>query len=180
MARTDICDISLVHSCCLCFRHSVGVLTHLLCWPKKTRKRRTASTYCQPYNPLSVSRSRLRGSRAQASPRWSSLNTSHRLDSKSYRDFPLLRQSCSHFFYSTADWKTIYEWTLNVTPVPPGRKGDLKYWWSISTRSNSYRSVDPWGYCNIPRGSRWTKGEWDNSLSGVLRVCYLLLLLKMN
>lgn len=138
-----------------------------------TQKRlegRTASTYCQPHTPLSLPPSAATKGLGSCFPEAIiSQHISHaRLisaRSQIVQGSSPLRQGCSHSLYSTTDRKTIDECTLNVTPVPPGRDGDLKNWWSISTWSKNYRSLVPWTDCNTPRGSRWTKEESAYSVS---------------
>lgn len=115
-------------------------LTHLWCWPKKARKKNHIRPLSAAYPIISLSLSlalQLREGSPRASPRWSSLNTSHTLDSflfwpKSCSDLPCSCRAAVTPLYSTTHSKTIDEGTLNVTPLPPGREADLKNWWSIS------------------------------------------------
>lgn len=117
---------------------------NLWCWPKKTRKKNRIHLLSAAYPIISLSRSAaMRGLGSCFPEAIISQHISHdRLisaRSQIVQGSSLLRQGCSHSLYSTTDRKTRDECTLNLTPVPPGRDGDLKNWWSISTRPINYQ-----------------------------------------
>lgn len=153
-----------------------------VCWPisgadPKRLEKRTAPTYCQPHTPLSPSRSAATRGLGSCFPEViisQHISQARLISARSQivQGSSPLRQGCSHSLYSTTDRKTIDECTLNVTPVPPGREGDLKNWWSISIRSKNYRySMCFWTDYNTPWGYRWTKGE---SVYSVSHCCFML------
>lgn len=100
-------------------------------WPisvadPKRLERRTASTYCQPHTPLSLSRTAATRGLASCFPEVIiSQHISHaRLisaRSQIVQGSSPLRQGLQSFpFIPPQTGKTIDECTLNVTPVPPG------------------------------------------------------------